>query len=338
MDAARCTVIICAYADERWGDLNAAVASVQGQIAPPGEIIVVIDHNPALLARANAQLASVTVVANERERGLSGARNSGLAVARGDVIAFLDDDAIAEPDWLVRLCAGYRDPAALGIGGAIEPLWTGGQAPWFPAEFGWVVGCSYRGMPGSTATVRNLIGANMSLRREVFAVVGDFSGALGRVGSRPVGCEETELCIRARQHWPGRFFLYEPRARVHHRVPAARVRWRYFLARCYAEGLSKAQVVRLVGPDDGLATERTYTFRTLPQGVLRGLADGLWRRDAAGFARAAAIVAGLAATTLGYWAGTVVGWAAGRRAAAGDISGSSVRRRGGVVTPSAGTD
>jgi GT2 family glycosyltransferase len=338
MDATRCTVIICAYSDERWSDLKAAIASVQGQTVPPGEIVVVIDHNPALLERVRAEIPAVIALANRCERGLSGARNSGLAIAQGEIIAFLDDDAVAEPGWLAQLCAGYRDPEVLGVGGAIEPLWLGGRVPWFPAEFGWVVGCSYRGMPESTAAVRNLIGANMSLRREVFAAIGGFSGTLGRVGARPVGCEETELCIRARQHWLGRSLLYEPRARVRHRVPAARVRWGYFLARCYAEGLSKAQVVHLVGPDDGLASERSYTLRTLPQGVVRGLADGLVRRDISGFARVGAIIAGFACTTTGYLVATVAGWATARRAAVRRTSASSLRQPGTIVTPPAGTD
>jgi hypothetical protein len=98
--------------------------------------------------------------------------------------------------------------------------------------------------------------------------------------------------------------LYEPRARVQHRVTASRAHWGYFCARCYAEGRSKALVAQAVGAGDGLACERTYTLRTLPRAVVRGLADSL-RGDPSALTRAGAIMAGLALTTAGYLMGTV---------------------------------
>ncbi len=306
------SVLICAYTEERWGDLVAAVDSVRRQTLLPLEIIVVIDHNPALLARAQASLPA-TVIANTDERGLSGARNTGIAVARGDVIAFMDEDAVAEPDWLRRLAAGYADPDVIGVGGAIVPRWLAGQPAWFPDEFNWVVGCTYRGLPETTAPIRNLIGCNMSLRREVFSAVGLFRNGMGRIGVIPLGCEETELCIRASQHWRGGRFLYEPGARVHHAVPARRGTVTYFRSRCYAEGLSKAQVARFVGAGDGLASERSYTLRTLPAGVLRGLADTIRRGEVGGLGRAAAIAGGLALTATGYGVGTLRQWWIERR-------------------------
>src|SRR5436190_14939245 len=94
------SVIICAHTEDRWNDLVAAVASVQQQTLSPKEIIVVVDHNPSLLKRAQEHLLDVVIVENRRTRGLSGARNSGIAVTKGNIIAFLDDDAIAEPHWL----------------------------------------------------------------------------------------------------------------------------------------------------------------------------------------------------------------------------------------------
>jgi glycosyltransferase involved in cell wall biosynthesis len=299
------SVIICAYTERRWDDLSAAVASAAGQTVAPLEIIVVSDHNRGLLERARRELRSAAVIANEQVRGLSGARNSGLAAARGEVIAFLDDDAVAEPDWLERLLEHYRDPRVVGVGGAVEPVWPHGRPSFMPDEFDWVVGCTYRGLPTTGAAVRNLIGANMSLRRTVFDKVGTFRADVGRVGTRPVGCEETELCIRARRRLPGSRMIYEPRARVRHRVTAERAAWRYFRARCWSEGLSKAIVARAAGRDDGLSSERRYVTRTIPRGVVRGIEDAVAGRDASGLARAAAIVAGLTITTAGYAVGTL---------------------------------
>jgi glucosyl-dolichyl phosphate glucuronosyltransferase len=168
-----------------------------------------------------------------------------------------------------------------------------------------VVGCTYRGMPEAPTGVRNLIGANMSLRRAVLDALGGFRSDIGRIGTRPLGCEETELCIRARRRWPEGIFLYDPSALVRHRVPANRASWRYFHSRCYAEGLSKALVAKLADTRSGLASERAYTMRVLPRGMLRGVVEALARGDPAGLGRSAMIAAGLAVTTAGYLVGTV---------------------------------
>jgi glucosyl-dolichyl phosphate glucuronosyltransferase len=294
-DVLRISVVISAYMEARWNELVSAIQSVQNQTVPAFEIIVVIDHNPTLFERARAELADLRVVENVQVRGLGGARNSGVAASRGEIVAFLDDDATAEPGWLERFGEGYADENVLGVGGGIEPVWLGGRPTWFPSEFDWVVGCTYRGMPESRTAVRNLIGCNMSYRREVLDELGGF-----RLG---YGCDETEFCIRARRRWPNGILLYDPDAKVSHLVPASRSRWAHFRSRCYFEGGSKAVVSWLGGSKDGLASERTYTLRVLPRAIGRGVADTIFRRDWAGLGRAAMIIAGLALTTAGYVAG-----------------------------------
>jgi GT2 family glycosyltransferase len=301
------SVIVCTYSDRRWDELTAAVESLRRQDVCPREVVVAVDNNPPLAARVRSELPDVVVVENPNRRGLSGTRNAGVAAARGDVVAFLDDDAVAEPDWLATLLACYADPRVLGAGGAVDPVWERGRPAWFPDEFDWVVGCSYRGMPLHASAVRNLIGANMSFRREVFASVGGFSAVVGRVGQRPVGCEETELCIRVLQASPGCLLVYEPRARVEHRVPATRGRLGYFLSRCFAEGLSKAAVVRLRGSRAGLASERRHALRVLPAGFAAAAGDAIASRSVASLERGGAIALGLATTTAGYVLGRA-GW------------------------------
>jgi GT2 family glycosyltransferase len=301
------SVIVCTYSERRWGELGAAVNSLRRQDVRPHQIVVVVDNNPPLAARVQNELPDVLVVENRSSRGLSSARNAGIAAAQGEIVAFLDDDAVAEPDWLATLLACYADPRVLGAGGAVEPVWEHGRPAWFPDEFGWVVGCSYRGMPPRATAVRNLIGANMSFQREVFASVGGFSTTVGRVGLRPVGCEETELCIRALQQSRGRVLVYEPRARVKHQVPATRGRLRYFLSRCFAEGVSKAAVVRLRGSRAGLESERRYVLRVLPAGFATAAEQAIASRSVASLERGGAIAVGLAATTAGYLLGRA-GW------------------------------
>jgi len=297
------SVIICAHTEDRWHDLIEAVESVARQTVQPHQIVVAIDHNPALLARVQAQFPSVTVVTNEQERGLNGTRNSGVAVATGKIVAFLDDDAVANPDWLEQLQAAYTAEHIAGVGGKINPLWLSGRPRWFPEEFYWVVGCTYRGLPEAPAPVRNLIGCNMSYRRTVIEQLGGFRNGIGHVGGRPQGDDETEFCIRLHQAMPQVTLLYQPLAQVAHKVPASRANWSYYRWRCYLEGRSKALLSRLVGANDGLSTERTYTLKVLPSGVWRGITDSVRQFSWAGLSRSAAITAGLLITASAYGMG-----------------------------------
>lgn len=312
MNARSISVVICAYTPERWDELAAATAAIQAQSVPPREVLVVIDHHRELWAQARRQLAGVRVLENEQARGLSGARNTGIAAASGAVIAFIDEDAVPAADWLAQLGASYAEPAVMGAGGPVEPWWLAGRPGWFPEEFDWVVGCTYRGMPVADGQVRNLIGCNMSFRREIFTALGGFRDGIGRIGAHPVGCEETELCIRARRRWPAGRLLYQPLARVAHRVPPHRGTWRYFRSRCYFEGRSKALVTALTGSQLGLASERAYALQALPRGMARHTLEALRHGRAAGLARAAAIAAGLAWTTAGYLVGRALAARQGR--------------------------
>ena len=298
------SVVICAYTCDRFDDVLAAVASVRSQTMQPEEIVVVVDHNPDLYRQLRHALPAVTVVENRHKRGLSGGKDTGVEVTSSDVVAFLDDDAVADVDWLERLCAGYSDDNVAGVGGTTLPLWASERPRWFPAEFDWVLGCTFTGRePGP---VRNLLGGNASFRREVFSVAGGFPSHMGRTSAqrRPLGCEETEFCIRVAQHRPDWIYVFEPRAVIWHRVGAERERFAYFRSRCFAEGLSKAAVTRSVGAADGLSVERKYTTRILTRGVVHGLGDAL-RGDRTGLERSWAISVGLLTTAAGYARGGV---------------------------------
>ncbi|WP_436794059.1 glycosyltransferase [Actinospongicola halichondriae] len=297
-------VVICAYTLDRWDQLVAAVRSVEAQRHPAARLIVVIDHNEELLARSSAEFTGHTVLPNAHKQGLSGARNTGIAEASADVVAFLDDDAAAHVDWLAATAASLADDSVGGVGGRVLPDWETAQPGWFPDEFLWVVGCSYVGLPEVETEIRNPIGANMAFRRTLMTDVGGFREEVGRVGAVPVGCEETELSIQVRRQ--GHRIVYSPDALVSHHVPADRAGWHYFWTRCLNEGRSKAAVARLTGADEALESERHYASRTLPAGAarrLRRLGTGPRRLD--GLLGAAAIVIGLVVTGVGYVEGTI---------------------------------
>ena len=276
----------------------AAVASVRAQTAVPGEIIVVIDHNDALHAARWAPRApdGVVAIANAEQRGLSGRaqqRHRGRHAATSSPSSTTTPwpsptgSSACSPPTTTRSCSASAARSSR-LGRTVAPSC-------FPDEFDWVVGCTYRGLPDDDRA-----GPQPDRREHVLAprasssAVGAFTHGVGRVGKRPVGCEETELCIRARPRFPEGVILYEPaRAGPPPRPRGARATGRYFRARCYAEGLSKALVAQLAGarPRAGLRADLHHAHA--PAGVARGVRDAL-RGDVAGLARAAAIVAGLA--------------------------------------------
>src|SRR5436190_23677577 len=94
------SVVVCAHDERRWDELGAALRSLESQSLLAREVIVVVDHNPSLLERARHELSDVTVVDNAEERGLGGARNAGVKASTSAIVAFLDDDAVATPDWI----------------------------------------------------------------------------------------------------------------------------------------------------------------------------------------------------------------------------------------------
>ncbi len=320
------SVIICAYTEHRWSSLLAAVASVQQQTQSVLEIIVVIDHNPSLFQHARERIQGAHVIENGEAKGLSGARNSGAGMAQGTVVAYLDDDAIADPDWIEQHVKCYMHPDVVGVGGKIDPFWPGVCPSWFPEEFNWVVGCTYLGMPIKQAEIRNVIGANMSMRRRALLNAGGFLSSFGcnyddnkivystdekkKVRSfqflqHHAGDEETEMCMRVTLHMPDSKWIYNPYATVRHCVSSQRTNWSYFLWRCYDEGLGKAQLVELHGSHSSLSSERTYVYKTLPLGVARYLSTALRRRDLTCVTRAGAVVAGFLTTLTGYAIGTI---------------------------------
>jgi hypothetical protein len=292
--------VVCTFSSNRLARVIACVESVLAQRPAPAQVVVVVDHNEDLRDELRSRLSDeVEVVVNDGEPGLSSARNTAVARSTGETIVFLDDDAVAHERWLASLLAGFEDPEVIGVGGHALPAWQGEAPRWLPDEFLWVVGCSYRGLPASGA-VRNPLGCNMAFRAGVFARAGPFDPRVGRLGSRPFGCEETEFCTRAVRAIPGSRLVMVAGAEVDHHVPLERARPGYVLRRCYHEGVSKAIVRRLAGPAT-LNTERSYLGRVMPVRLWKCASRALtgpMRIDALG--AIGVIVGGLLAAAAGY--------------------------------------
>jgi hypothetical protein len=306
------SVVVTTWDSSRRDELSRCLAALGRQSLVPSELIVVVDHNPELAAWAREGHDGAVVVENDRERGVVGARNTGIDRSGGEVVVFTDDDTEAEPDWLENLAAPFADPGVVGVAGELLPSWAGPPARWLPTEFYWVFGCSYTGLPTELAPVRNPIGANMAVRAAAVREVGGFrNGAAprplrhrGQVLAGGHALEDTDLGIRIARAFPGQLWLYQPAATVHHNVHPGQATLGYFVRRCFSEGRGKAALARGVGAESGLASERRHALETVPRGVLRGLAD-LRRGDLWGPARAAALLLGTGVAAAGFLLGSL---------------------------------
>ena len=303
MSAARSTpgttstvgVVVCTYTLDRIEQVVAAVDSARAQERRVDDLVVVVDGTEELADAVRARLPRERVVALGSNQGVSVARNTGVRLLDTDLVFFLDDDAVAEPSWVALLAPYLEDPAVLGVSSRSVGAWAGREPRWFPDEYLWTLGCSYRGMPTSPAPVRNFFGGCAGMRRRLFLEVGGFTDGIGHGDGRVGGGEEAEFCLRVGAAHPEGEFWYAPEARIDHHVPVERMTWAYLVRRCYDEGVMKGDISRMLAGTRGpLGPERRFALG-LPLAMLRYLVTP-GRRGAAGalVAASAAVLAGLA--------------------------------------------
>jgi cellulose synthase/poly-beta-1,6-N-acetylglucosamine synthase-like glycosyltransferase len=273
--------VVTTYARERLGDVLGLLSSLAGQTYPNLEIIFVAERVPELpsLVTEHAGREGITnlkVVLNDRP-GLSQSRNLGAQQARGEIVAFIDDDAVAREDWIeeiVRVFVQY--PGAIGVAGAAQPLWQDGSMDWFPEEFFWIISCPVPAWTGVSRIqeVRNAWGINMAFRKEALEVV-QFSETFGvsnrgQADSVKLGLsgDDTEFSVRLR-HVTGRPILFNPDCQVLHRVPRQRLSTRFIRRRAFWEGYTKATIVHaLRGHENGAGRFRFSTELTVFRRIL----------------------------------------------------------------------
>ncbi|MFF5208968.1 glycosyltransferase [Streptosporangium sp. NPDC000396] len=285
--------------------LSALIRALRAQQPAPEEIVLVVDHCPELVTWAEATLEGVVVAHSQEAVGAAAAWNLGLASARGDVVAFLDDDSFPEPGWTASLLAAYADDDVIGVRGRIAVRWSTGKPDWFPTQLGWVLGVPCTGSPSEPGPIDDLYGSALSLRREVLSEAGGFPGEPDRRpggGSGLAGGTATELRSRLRDLRPEAKLLHQPSAIVRVNVPAHRARLSYFLARCVAEGRSHAGVPRRTVGREGLLAHLGPVRAGLPRALFRAVTF-TGPAEVKGWKALLVMFLGLAAANLGYATG-----------------------------------
>ena len=312
------SVIICCYTLERLNDIVEAVESVLTQTLKPLEIIVAVDNNEELYHYLRKKrFPDTRIILNTQARGFSQTKNLGILKAKGNIVAFMDDDAVAEKTWLEKLTNPFSPVKSIpdeyssqknivATGGTTIPRWSQGAPPsWFPEELYWAVGGTYKGLPLFENQMRNVMGGNCAIRKDVFPKTGLFGTQFGRVGDTGVA-EEAEFCLRLKTHLPDSIILFEPEAVIYHKVPASRSSLSYLKKRAFDEGKSKG---RLAGFNHAksvrwLKTENSYLKYLLFSAIPNRL-KSFYRKDS--LPQIFAIVVTISATLMGYICGRIKG-------------------------------
>jgi glycosyltransferase involved in cell wall biosynthesis len=241
------SVILCTY--NRSGSLTRALDSIAALTLPDGVEweVLVVDNNSTdntrevvyenFCSRYPGRFRYVF----EPQPGKSHALNSGIREARGDVLAFTDDDVRVEPTWLQNLTSALNSSEWAGAGGRVVADWAGSPPRWLSLEGPYALGDTLalfdRGYEAREIS-ENPFGANMAFRRAMFEKYGGFRTDLGpRAGSQePQKSEDAEFGRRLLD--AGERLRYEPLAVVHHLVPENRLRKKYFLDWWFDKGRS----------------------------------------------------------------------------------------------------
>jgi GT2 family glycosyltransferase len=317
----------------RWKLLTRAVRSLRTQTAAVDTVVVCIDNNEELLARAQEEWSEskdpvVMVIPNRhsdhlarvsahqaahgtnRRFGAGSARNTAAESISTDIIAFMDDDAHADPDWIAQLLEVFEGSGVVAVGGPPVPDYETSRPSWYPRNFDWVFGCAYDGLPITISPLRHLIGANMAVRRSAFEAVGGFVGS---------DFDDLNLCMRLTEKFGVASVYYTPLAVVHHFVPGERVTWKYFWRRCYFVNREKVRVFRRMGSAANLEAERAFVMHAVQTQLRRSIVEVL-SGDTSSLAQLGAMLAGIALAGFGHVRGQIDQltprphfWAAARR-------------------------
>jgi glycosyltransferase involved in cell wall biosynthesis len=283
-DSPLLSVVITSYTLDRLPDVLGAVESLSHQTYGNIEIIFVGEGPKELCERVEAfarerGVSRLHTVVNDGRPGLSFARNLGVRHAHGEIIAFVDDDAVPARDWTERIVQAFLSrPEVIGVTGQAIPLWMDEGTQWFPEEFDWIIGSTRFTGWKEVRPVRNAAGVNMAFRREAFhychfseVLVGGNQGDPTGTKGGLVGDDTLfSLELYAETKRP---ILFDPRVRVYNKVYAHRLRSRFVRQRAFWEGYTKGTLVRLYSKDQmvKLSTEfsllRRILFRFFPRAL-----------------------------------------------------------------------
>jgi glycosyltransferase involved in cell wall biosynthesis len=308
------SVVITTYTKDRLPDVLDVLGSLKAQTCSPAEIVFVAEGDRGLCTTVSGYareqgLHNVVIVFNEGERGLSAARNLGAQQARGEIIAFVDDDVVLSPHWAEEVVKAFADDSVIGVTGPAYPLWEDPGMSWFPEELDWLISCTRWNGWNQVREVRNGWGMNMSFRKSALDLAGGFRSEFGlhnnaRSSWYDPPSEDVDLSIRVRRLTGGRI-LYNPGVKIHAKVSRRRLTIRYIMQRSFSVGYQRRRILELY-PEEGEGTRALAQEHALRDRILRRLVPriikGIFIQPSVAWRQLPITLVSLSFVLLGYYA------------------------------------
>lgn len=258
------SAVICAFSLKRFDMIADCIYSILNNTYKNYEIILVIDGNRELKQKIESKFKDIDnllIIENMKNEGASISRNKGIEYAKGDIVAFIDDDAYTNSDWLEHIVNNFNDyPEILVVGGKLIPVYEDGSNK-LPEEILWIVGGTYKGHPEHKQIVRNVFTGNMAVRRSSFKYI-NFETMYDKKKNIFLSyklshqLEDTLFCVRLNSI-KSNTILYDPDMIAYHHVPKERLGVSYIFKESFFEGIMKAKLEHING-NDILSHEHNY--------------------------------------------------------------------------------
>lgn len=239
------SIIICTLGKS---SLKKCLESVYNQKYKNFEVIIVSPNESIreMILDNDHKFSNVKFLISDKA-SVSRQKNIGIKYASGEIIGFIDDDAIADVEWISHLLRHYDNEDVMCVGGKIVPKFLGD----IPEELRSLPQDIFKGFLGETllefdeSTIINrpvLWGSNISFRKKIFKIIGDFDEDLGKTKDKLL-CEE-EIDIQSRILHKGYKIVYEPKSFVIHLIDAEKLTKNYFIKRSFWQGFSEVIKIR----------------------------------------------------------------------------------------------
>lgn len=244
------SVAIISYSMDRYEDVIELLHSIEIQTYTNLEVILVIGKSDELYRKLveyiNTEIKlNIKTIFNNKDWALSSQRNIGAKEAKGEIIAFVDDDAIVFTDWAYNVAQSFTNDSIIGVTGPAFPLWDEHRFnALLPDELSWIVSCTNWCDWNTIRNVRNVWGMNMAFKKESFERCGYFKTSLGLKGKTGPIAEEVEFSLRVKSA-TNKNIIFNPNVKVYHKVKTYRFNHKYIAQRSYWMGFSRIYIKNL---------------------------------------------------------------------------------------------
>ena len=292
------SLVVTSYTQKRFADLSDLLRTIENQSIPI-ELILVIEKDELLkdylLDALKERSIRWLMIFSPVRLGISHARNIGIRHSTSSLIGFADDDAMLSSDWVRQVVLSFRKyPLAIGVTGAVLPLWIDGHPRWFPQSLYWIIGCTdWRNVYFEELGL-TLAGVNMIFRREAFdsaQFIDKFTDGAQEEGKLGLPNEDNDFAMRITAITRKKI-VYTPAVRVWHKVRSFKLTNQYIKRYSFWQGVAEARYDRMYS---------MKSRRKSRQRILLGIARDIFYLGHDGRKRLMALVLSIIFGSLGYF-------------------------------------